>query len=305
MPEKQNIIPNLWFDNNAEEAVNFYKTVFSNFKIGKITRYNKEGFEIHGRPEGSVMTIEFEIEGVKFIALNGGPVFKFTPSISFYIYCGSEMEVEKLYSKLSENGSVMMPLDKYDWSSKYAWVQDKFGGSWQLDIDAIKSPQKILPSLLFANDKFERVKEAVDFYNSIFPNSKVIMEFPYNKSANVPDGTLLFAQFNLNGFLFNSMSSNLKHDFDFNESVSFIVNCKTQADIDFYWDKLSEGGDPAAQVCGWLKDKFGVSWQIVPEELYVMLHGSDKDKVQRVTKEFLTMKKFDLGKLRSAFEGKK
>jgi predicted 3-demethylubiquinone-9 3-methyltransferase (glyoxalase superfamily) len=303
MTHKQNIIPNLWFDNNAEEAVNFYKTLFNNVKVGRTARYNKEGFEIHGRPEGSVMTIEFEIEGIKFTALNGGPVFKFTPAVSFYVYCGSENEIEKLYNKLSEDGMVMMPLDKYDWSGKYAWVQDKFGVSWQLDVDTINSQQKILPSLLFANEKFGRVKEVVGFYNSIFPNSKVIMESPYDKSANVPEGTLLFAQFSLNGFLFNAMSSNIKHDFDFNESISFIVKCTSQEDIDYYWENLSDGGDPQAQVCGWLKDKFGVSWQIVPEELFAMLQDSDNIKVERVTKEFLTMKKFDLAKLRAAFEG--
>ena len=158
------ITPCLWFDNQAEEAVNFYVSIFKNSKIGSITRYGEEGYEIHGRPAGTVMTVEFELEGQGFVALNGGPVFKF------------------------------------------------------------------------------------------------------------------------------------------NEAISFQVHCKTQEEVDHYWEKLSKGGDKNAQQCGWLKDKYGVSWQIVPTVLPKMLQDKDSKKSQRVMKALLQMKKLDIERLEQAYE---
>jgi predicted 3-demethylubiquinone-9 3-methyltransferase (glyoxalase superfamily) len=309
----QKITPFLWFDDNAEEAVSFYTSLFSaisgsapggnNSKIGSIARYDEEGSKISGRPKESLMTASFQLDGQDFVALNGGPIFKFTQAISFYVYCESDGEIENFYQSLLENGTALMPLGKYDWSSKYAWVKDKFGLSWQLDIDTINSSQKILPSLLFVNEKSGRVKEAITYYSSIFPSSRIIMEFPFDKSANLPGGTLLFAQFGLTGYLFNSMSSTLKHDFDFNESISFMVNCDTQEEIDHYWSKLSEGGDEKAQQCGWLKDKFGVSWQIVPTILNKLMNNKDAAKSQKVMHAILGMKKIVIADLVDAAAG--
>jgi predicted 3-demethylubiquinone-9 3-methyltransferase (glyoxalase superfamily) len=158
------ITPCLWFDNTAEEAARFYVSVFENSRIGRVSRYGKEGFEIHGRPAGSVMTVEFELDGVRFTALNGGPVFKFNEAISLQVYCDSQKE------------------------------------------------------------------------------------------------------------------------------------------IDFFWSKLSEGGEEGP--CGWLKDKYGLSWQVVPRILPDMLADENSDKAQRVTKAFLQMKKFDMAALERAYEGK-
>ena len=118
----QKITPNLWFDKNAEEAVNFYTSLFPNSKINSTSRFGKEGFEHHGMPEGTVMTMSFELQGQLFVALNGGPIFKLNESISFFVYCESDSRIEMLYKKLSEYGSVLMPLEKYEWSPKYAWV---------------------------------------------------------------------------------------------------------------------------------------------------------------------------------------
>lgn len=160
----QGIIPCLWFDHQAEEAARFYTSIFKNSRIGKINRYGKEGHEIHGRPEGSVMTVEFELDGHRFTALNGGPVFQF------------------------------------------------------------------------------------------------------------------------------------------NEAISFQVLCDTQEEVDHFWEKLSQGGDPKAQQCGWLKDKYGVSWQIVPTALVAMLHDPDAGKTQRVMGAMLRMKKLEIAKLRQAYE---
>jgi predicted 3-demethylubiquinone-9 3-methyltransferase (glyoxalase superfamily) len=165
MASIQRITPCLWFDHQAEEAAKFYVSLFKNSAIGPVTRYGKEGFEIHGRPEGSVMTVSFRLEGQEFTALNGGPRFKFS------------------------------------------------------------------------------------------------------------------------------------------EAISFVVRCETQTEVDHYWDKLGEGGDERARQCGWLKDKYGVSWQIVPAALFEMMSGTDKIKSERVMRAMLQMKKLDLAVLRRAYEG--
>jgi len=162
MATMQKIISNLWFDNQAEEAVKYYVSIFKNAKTGKISRYGKEGFEIHGKAEGTAMTIEFELEGQTFLALNGGPQFKF------------------------------------------------------------------------------------------------------------------------------------------NEAISFIVNCDTQEELDYYWEKLSAGGDPKAQVCGWLKDKYGLSWQIVPSILGDLVNSQDPAKSGRIMNAILKMKKLNIEALKNA-----
>lgn len=163
MPTMQRITSNLWFDTQAEEAAKYYVSIFKNSKLGRVSRYGKEGFEIHGRPEGSVMTVEFTLEGQTFLALNGGP------------------------------------------------------------------------------------------------------------------------------------------HFSFNEAISFIVNCETQNEIDYYWAKLSEGGDPKAQQCGWLKDKFGLSWQVVPTFIDDMIADPDTRKSGAVMNALLQMKKIDIEKLKEAY----
>ena len=160
----QKISPCFWFDDQGEEAAKFYTSIFKDSKIGDVTRYGKEGYEIHGREEGTVMTVEFEIEGQKFLALNGGPIFKF------------------------------------------------------------------------------------------------------------------------------------------NEAISFQVYCETQEEVDYFWEKLSEGGDEKAQQCGWLKDKYGVSWQIVPTILIKMLKDKDSEKSQRVMKAMLQMHKLDISTLKKAYD---
>ncbi|MEJ2103296.1 MAG: VOC family protein [Ignavibacteriaceae bacterium] len=294
----QKINPFLWFDDNAEEAVSFYTSIFENSSIRAVARYDEAGAAASGRPTDSVLTVSFQLDGQGFTALNGRPVFKFNESISFFVYCESDKKIEGLFQKLSEHGNINMPLDKYDWSPKYAWVKDKFGVSWQLTVEKINSSQKILPSLLFVNEKFSKVKEAVEHYTNIFPNSKIIFEVPNPKIENVPEETLAFTQFSLEGLLFNALSGQGQHNFDFNEAVSFVVNCETQKEIDYYWEKLS--ALPRAEMCGWLKDKFGVSWQIVPTILSKLLTDEDEKKSQNVMKAMLQMKKINIAELEKA-----
>lgn len=288
------IVPHLWFDKEAREAAEYYSSIFQNSQVTNVTT-------ISGTPSGNVDLVSFKLWGVNFSAISAGPLFKINPSISFFVYCGSDSEIEQLYNKLMDGGFALMPLDKYPWSNKYAWVQDKYGVSWQLDIDSINSDQKIVPAILFANEKAAKVKYAVDFYCSVFPNSKILMESPWDKSSGMPEGSILFAQFKLNGYILNAMSGGtVKHEFDFNEALSFMVYCKDQKEIDYYWEKLTEGG--IEQPCGWVKDKFGVSWQIVPEEMITMMKTGDKKQLDRLTQTMLKMVKLDLELLREAFK---
>lgn len=297
----QKIIPFLWYDNNAEEAVHFYTSVFDNSKILSITRYNEDSAKATGQKANSAMTIGFQLEGQNFTALNGGPHFKLNQSTSFFVYCESDAKIENVFKKLSDGGQVIFPLDKYDWSPKYAWVMDKFGLSWQLDVDKINNPQKIVPAFLFVNDKVLKVKEAVNYYSTVFPDSKIMMEWPYDKSAGLPDGTLLFAQFKLSEYLFNAMSGMGEHKFDFNEAFSFVVNCKDQEEVDYYWNKLTSDGGMESQ-CSWLKDKFGISWQIVPTRLIELLGDPDPVKSQKVMMAMLKMKKIIISDLEKAYK---
>lgn len=287
------IIPHLWFDNDASKAVNFYMSFFPNSRIVSET-------VIGDTPSGDVRIITFELSGQKFMAINGGPIFRFNEAVSFFVYCGSDMVIDRLFEKLSEGGSVSFPLGKYDWSRRYAWIKDKYGLSWQLDVDDINHPQKIVPTLLFVNEKATRVREAIGFYRSVFPDSRAIMESPWDKSSGMPDDALLFSQFSLSGFLFNSMSSSQRHDYDFNESISFMIYCSSQKEIDYFWEKLLDGG--VEQQCGWLKDKFGVSWQIVPAEMNAMMSTTDKEQLARVTSAMLKMVKLDIAALRDAYK---
>lgn len=297
----QKITPFLWFDTQAEEAADFYVSIFDNSKKLNVSKYDESSAKATGMKGGSAFVVSFQLEGQNFTAMNAGPHFKINESISMFVYCESDEKIEKVYNKLSDGGKVLFPLDKYDWSSKYAWVVDKFGLSWQLDVEKINNNQKILPALLFVNEQAHQVKEAATFYCSLFPDSKIIMEYPHDKSAGMPEGTLLFAQFKLADHLFNAMSGgNLKHKFNFNEAFSFVVDCKDQEEVDYYWNKLTSDGG-AESMCGWCKDKFGVSWQIIPTVLSKYLSDKDPKKSQRVVQSMLQMKKINIADLEKAY----
>ncbi|MFZ3384683.1 MAG: VOC family protein [Candidatus Methanoperedens sp.] len=303
---RQKITPNLWFDRQAEEAGKFYVSAFKNSRVGRITRASKAGFEIHGLPEGTVMTIEFEIEGQKFIAINGGPLFKFTPAVSFLVACNTKEEVDAIWEKLSEGGTALMELGEYPFSERYGWTQDRYGLSWQvMFMGDRKMKQKITPTLMFVGEHCGKAEAAINFYTSVFNNTEIGDILRYGKGEE-PDkeGTIKHAAFKLENQGFAAMDSAHKHDFTFNEAISFMVECKTQEEIDYYWEKLTADGGQES-MCGWLKDKFGVSWQVTPTALGEMLQDHDKEKVERVTNTFLKMKKFDIGELRKAYEGHK
>ena len=301
----QKITPFLWFDNQAEEAVNFYTSIFKNSKIKFVTHYSHEAAKASGCKEGSVLTVSFQIEGQEFTALNGGPVFQINPSISFFVNCDTTEEVDRLWSKLSVDGEVLMALDKYPFSEKYGWVKDRFGVSWQLILMGQK--QIITPCLLFTGDQFKKAEEAINFYISVFRNpnlpaeSSGIVQLSYYPAGMPDEGAIMHAKFSLNEQEFVAMDSGMNHKFNFNPAVSLVVNCKNQEELDYYWDKLSEGGFEGAQQCGWLADKYGVSWQIVPAVLGELLSGSDPARSGRVMQALLQMKKLDIKTLQKAF----
>ncbi|MCE8429120.1 MAG: VOC family protein [Candidatus Methanoperedens sp.] len=302
---KQKITPFLWFDHQAEEAAKFYTSVFKNSRFVNITRYGEAGPEATGRTEGTIMTIEFEIEGQKFIAINGGPLFKFTPSVSFLVACDTKEEVDAIWVKLSEGGTALMELGEYPFSEKYGWTQDRYGLSWQvMFMGDRKIKQKITPTLMFVGKQCGKAEVAINFYTLVFKNAEIGDILRYGKGEE-PDkeGTVKHAAFTLENQEFAAMDSARNHNFTFNEAISFMVECGTQEEIDYYWEKLTADGGQES-VCGWLKDQFGVSWQVAPTILGDMLRDQNKEKVERVTNAFLKMKKFDIGELKKAYEGK-
>ena len=275
------IFPCLWFDGKAREAADFYGSVFAGTKI------------ISENP----IVVTIESFGQKFMLLNGGPFFTLNPAISFYVICETVSEVEQTWQKLVEGGQVLMPLDTWPWSEKYGWVQDKFGVSWQLSAGKLESVgQKFTPVLMFTQQYAGKAEQAIEFYTSTFGNSPVIGIMRY--SADDPDveGTIKHAQFKINNQVFMAMDSSLGHAFCFNEAISLVLECDTQEEIDYYWEKLS--AVPEAEQCGWLKDQYGISWQIVPKILEQLMN--DPSRSQRVMNAFMQMKKFDIAKLLEA-----
>jgi predicted 3-demethylubiquinone-9 3-methyltransferase (glyoxalase superfamily) len=300
----QKIIPNLWFDSQAEEAARFYASLFENSLVGGKLLATKAGFENHGRPEGSILTVDFELAGQKFIGINGGPLFKFNPSISFLVACRTKDEVDRLWGPLAERGTVFMELGEYPFSPHYGWAADRYGLSWQvMDMGDRETGQKITPTLMYVGEQAGRAEEAMRLYASVFPDSRVGDIMRYGKGEE-PDreGTVRHAAFTLQGWSFAAMDSAYDHKFAFNEAVSLMEICRTQAEIDRYWGKLTADGGRES-MCGWLKDKFGVSWQIVPEGLEAMLRDPDRRKVERVTEAYLKMRKFNIAELEKAYRG--
>ncbi len=291
------ITTHLWFDKEARQAAQFYVSIFPQSKI-------TGGTTLHDTPSGSVDTVTFELLGREFQAISAGPDFRFNPSVSFHVTCATKDDVDRLWARLAEGGFVLMELGSYPFSEWYGWLQDRYGVSWQISFPggAGVSP-KMMPFMLFVGSVCGRAEEAIRFWTSVFPDSQVGM-LQRHGPGEEPDkeGTLLFGAFSLLGQEFAAMDSAHEHQFNFNEAISFMVLCESQEEIDYYWDRLS--AVPEAEQCGWLKDRFGVSWQIVPSGMEEVLGGDDRGRIDRVTQAFLQMKKIDTATLREAYEGR-
>lgn len=297
----QKIIPCLWFDVHAEEAVNRLVSTFNNSTITTIQRYPDAPLDIPMQGmEGKVLTAIFELDGFRFMALDGGPQFKFSPAISFFINCESEAEIDHIWQVLSEDGMVLMPFQEYPFSKKFGWVNDKYGVSWQLTLNA--RAKKFTPFLTFVGEHAGKAEEAMQLYTSLFPNSGIEMVKRYEAgNGGGAEGTLQYGLFRLHNQEFMAVDSNYEHQWGFTEAVSLYVECETQEEIDHLWNALS--AVPEAEACGWLKDKYGVSWQIIPKILGELIQDPDPEKSKRALDAMLQMKKFDIEALKQAHAG--
>lgn len=276
---KEKITPCLWFDNQANEAATFYRSQFANTKI----------------VAQSPVVTEIEVSGQHITLLNGGPMYKPNASISLFYICETVEEINRIWEAFSTGGSVLMALDKYEWSEKYGWLNDRYGISWQFALGKLQDVgQKITPSLLFVGEQYGHAEEAIKHYSAIFknPSPDGILRYGKNESPE-QEGKVKHAQISFNGQKFMFMDSAQPHNFTFSEGVSFTVHCEIQEEVDYYWKKLTESGEES--MCGWLKDKFGVSWQIVPTILTKIM--SDPAKAGKAAQAFMQMRKFDIEKI--------
>lgn len=292
------IIPFLWFNGQAEEAVEFYMGVFPNASILFLNKWPEES----SFPSNNVHSVAFSLEGMHFCAFDAGPAFHFNPSISFFINCETEDEVDRYWDLLSDGGGFLMPLDEYPFSPQYGWLIDRFGISWQIILAEEMPDQKIFPSLMYVGDQVGKAREAMQLYTSIFENSAIRSIFPYGPDAapNQPE-YVAFGDFTLSGQLFASMDSALDHEFAFSEAISLYVNCEDQAEIDRYWEAFTRNGEES--MCGWLKDPYGVSWQIVPRFFWDAFEQGDSDRIQRMMDALQHMRKLDAATLKAAYDG--
>ncbi|MDM1296609.1 VOC family protein [Sphingobacterium sp. N143] len=246
---ENSIIPSIWFDQNAKEAFNLYSDTFSNSKISS----------------DSAIVVEAVLNGIKFIGINGGPMFKPNPSISFMVICESKEEVDHIWTAFSKEGNVLMALDNYPWSPYYGWVADKYGVNWQLYQGKVDdtNQQAIVPTLMYCGQQQGKCEAALHFYENVFKDFRSNGMLRYTEGEF--KGSIQHTQFVINGVTLMAMDSGVKQDFTFNEGISLTILCKDQEEIDYYWNAITQQGEESR--CGWCKDEFGVSWQIVPEQI--------------------------------------
>ena len=278
----------MWFDGKASEAAAFYCGIFPQSSI----------------QEDSGLTVHWNLGGLACMGLNGGPQFKPNPSISFFWYAGNEAELRSIHAALMVGGHELMSLAVYDFAPLYAWVEDKYGVSWQLFLKSgdlfdffseypLKSGHqgaKAQPSVLFSGLNAGYAREALSRWETIFSGVWKPGCLPHPVKSAEP---LLYGEANCGGQLISVMDSPLDQAFVPDEGVSFVIVAEDQVEIDYYWTALVEGGEESR--CGWLKDRFGISWQVVPAVLSGLL--ADASTRDRVIKNFMNMGKFEIDKL--------
>lgn len=294
----QFITPNLWFNGNAEEAVRFYLDAFPESLITATHYYPSEGLpEFQADMAGKVLAVDFQLGDLELVAINAGNEFRPNPSISFMVNfdplvkSNAAEQLNALWSQLIIEGNALMPLDAYPFSKLYGWVEDRYGVNWQLILtDPSGEPRPhIIPGFMFGGPNANRARAAIQRWTSVFPNSAVgeVAEYPV-QTGPASAGSLMFSEFTLGGQWFTAMDSGVDQDFTFTEGVSMQVNCDGQEEIDRYWDALSRV--PEAEVCGWCKDEFGVSWQVVPASINELMTRP------RAYQTLMTMKKIEIDK---------
>jgi predicted 3-demethylubiquinone-9 3-methyltransferase (glyoxalase superfamily) len=279
---KATIYPCITLQGKTSEAADFYIDTFGDGKITQTSRY----------------VVMVELSGERIMLLNEGPQSKPNASISFMLTSETVEETERYWFKLVQEGKVFMPLDSYDWSSKYGWVKDKYGVSWQLYTGSrIDTPQKFSPTFMFTGTNAGKAAEAVDYYTHLYPEASLQGKMNYGEDDADRSDFIKHAQFTLKGFTAMAMDSSANHGFAFNDAISFVVECDSQEEIDKYWNELTNHGGMEI-ACGWLVDKYGISWQIIPKKLSELM--TSPERAQRVMGALMKMKKLIVADLESA-----
>lgn len=272
---KEKITPCLWFNGEAGDAAMLYCAAF---KSSRVTSQ-------------SPFVTGIEVAGQHITLLDGGPMYKPNASISFYVGCETTEEFDHTWQTLSQMGVVVSHPGKTPWSEKYGWVTDPFGVSWQLGVQ-LKSDirQKITPYLMFTGEQYGHADAAIKHYQAVFKNASTggVVRYGPDDAPERP-GFVRHAEILLMNQKF-MVSEVAQTDVPFTEGVSLTVHCENQEEVDYYWYKLTEGGQES--MCGWLKDRFGVSWQIVPTMLTKLMN--DPDKAGKAARAFMSMRKLDI-----------
>ena len=306
------LIPCLWFDDQAEQAAAFYIDTFGSGRVLCRGRYPQSFDNPAAKPRGSVMSVEFETGGLRFTAVNGGPAFAINPSISFFAYVDRREAAQRLFETLAVDGKALMPLDDYGFGRPpspsgaardlFGWVADRFGVSWQvMTVADAPAGVRLVPCLMFSDANRDQAEAAIASYTSIFPDSRV-ERLERHTGDEAPAGTLRRGLFEIAGQPLVAMDSHIDHGFGFNEAVSLQIMCAEQREVDAYWHLLSQGG--SEQMCGWLRDRFGVVWQVVPARTIEWLSSADHAARDRVVEAMMPMKKLQMDVLQRAFDGR-
>lgn len=293
------IVPCVWMDHQAEEAARFYTALLPGGRVTAVSRYPDTFDNPGGKPRGSVLTVEFEVAGQRITALNGGPQFAPNPSVSMLLELRDAAEVDRVFAALAEGGTVRMPLGEYPWSPRFGWVSDRYGLSWQVMTGGADAP-KLMPTLMFVGAQCGKAAEALALYARVLSGARVEAVEHYG-DGHCPDRLVKHARLALGGQTLALMDGPGPHEFSFNEGVSLQVMCADQAEVDRCWRALSEGGAPGP--CGWLKDRFGVSWQVVPVQIADWLASEDNAARDRAFGAVMEMEKLDLAAIEAAYRG--
>lgn len=286
----QPIIPHLWYDTEAKEAVAFYVDLFG----GKIDWT----YTITDTPSGDSDLIQFQLGDMTLAAISAGPYFKLNESMSLMVNVASKDEVTRLYQALSEGGRILMPLGEYPFSPYYVWLEDRFGLSWQLsyapDLD---KPYQFDICLLFSQDQVGLAQPMLDYYKDKLPQASVGQLSYYGEGeAAVEAAKLNYAELLVGGQKMIVMDHGYGGEVSFNEAFSLMVYVDSQDELNFYYDLLS--AVPEAEMCGWVKDQFGISWQIVPRILMEAYDTANPETVKAVNDAVLQMRRLDFDQIK-------
>lgn len=274
----QKIVPNIWFDKNADEAGDFYAGLLPHTTAAVAATYPETVADWQAEFAGKTLTVDLDVDGYRLTLINAGPEFRPNPSVSFMLdfdptRFGDDRDaaresLDAVWAGLSDGGRVRMELDEYSFSPRYGWVEDRYGVNWQLVLANPEGDTRpfLIPHLSFTRDVDGKAREAADFYTSLFPDSEVgYIALHSSQAVHARPGTVMFGEFRLADQWFSMMDAGPDHDFAFDSGVSLEVRVADQEELDRYWDALTT--DPEAEVCGWLVDRYGLSWQIVPENM--------------------------------------